>query len=181
MRAWGPPCGGVLMRDGCILSAGVLDAGGHTEAGTDPGSPARLELSEAFEQVGALEDAVRVLESVKATRPKGEAGEDLEMRLAWLYSEVEEEEKALDAWRDLWLRIEALSRRRYVEDRLMTVASRLGNLADLAIELEEAVLHHPVGGELSRAQETSSKHVVSNGADKHTYHKSHRTTSTIIP
>ena len=128
-----------LERDGGRV-AEALEVLQRMEAGTDPGSPARLELSEAFEQVGALEDAVRVLESVKATRPEGEAGEDLEMRLAWLYSEVEEEEKALDAWRDLWLRIEALSRRRYVEDRLMTVASRLGNLADLAIELEEAVL-----------------------------------------
>ncbi len=110
------------------------------EAETDPGSPARLELSEAFEQVGALEDAVRVLESVKRTRPDGEAGEDLEMRLAWLYSEIGREEEAQVAWRDLWRRVQALPRRRYVEDRLMTVSSRLGTLADLAIELEEAVL-----------------------------------------
>ncbi len=128
-----------LERDGGRV-AQALEVLQRMEEGTDPGSPARMELSEAFEQVGALEDAVRVLESVKATRPEGEAGEDLEMRLAWLYSEVEQEEKALEAWRELWLRIEALSRRRYVEDRLMTVSSRLGNLADLAIELEQAVL-----------------------------------------
>mgnify|MGYP000099982192 CR=1 FL=1 len=34
----------------------------------------------------------------------------------------------------------ALARRRYVEDRLMTVASRLGTLADIAIDLEQSLL-----------------------------------------
>lgn len=151
-RSWGEQCEGdprtqvaaqlflfALERDGGRV-AEAIEVLQRMEATTDPGSPARLELSEAFEQVGALEDAVRVLESVKNTRPDGEAGEDLEMRLAWLYSEIDEEEKALTAWRDLWIRIEALARRRYVEDRMMTVASRLGTLADLAIELEKAVL-----------------------------------------
>ena len=151
-RAWGLRCEGFevtqvpaqlflfqMERDAGRV-AEALEVLRRMESVTDPGSPARLELSEAFEQVGALEDAVRVLESVKRTRPDGEAGEDLEMRLAWLYSEVGQEEQAQGAWSDLWRRVEALPRRRYVEDRLMTVSSRLGTLADLAIELEEAVL-----------------------------------------
>ena len=59
------------------------------------------------------------------------------MRLAWLYSEVGSEDRALELWRDLWTRIKSIPRRRFVEDRLMTVAARLGVLADVAVELEK--------------------------------------------
>lgn len=101
-----------------------------------PGAPARMPLSDCFERLGDLERAVDVLEGVRAARGVGDAGEDLEMRLAWLYSEVGDEEKALELWRDLWTRVKSAARRRFVEDRLMTVASRLGVLADIAVDLE---------------------------------------------
>ncbi|MDF1837277.1 MAG: tetratricopeptide repeat protein [Planctomycetota bacterium] len=105
-----------------------------------PEEPARLDLAEAWERLGRLDKAVEVLEGVVAVRGAAESGEDLAMHLAWLYSEVDNEEKALESWMELWTRINALSRRRYVEDRLMTVASRLGSLADIAIDLEEKLL-----------------------------------------
>ena len=54
----------------------------------DPESPARMPLSDCFERLGELEEAVRVLENVREARGVERAGEDLEMRLAWLYSEV---------------------------------------------------------------------------------------------
>ncbi|MCP4966149.1 MAG: hypothetical protein GY926_13060, partial [bacterium] len=105
-----------------------------------PDEPARLDLAEAWERLGRLDKAVEVLEGVVEVRGAAESGEDLAMHLAWLYSEVDNEEQALISWMELWTRIKALSRRRYVEDRLMTVASRLGSLADIAIELEEKLL-----------------------------------------
>lgn len=109
---------------------------GRLDEFADEGSPARMPLSDCLERLGELEEAVRVLEAVRTHRGAANAGEDLEMRLAWLYSEVGAEEKALGLWRDLWTRMKSLPRRRFVEDRLMTVASRLGVLADVAVELE---------------------------------------------
>jgi hypothetical protein len=99
-------------------------------------APERLALAEAFEELGALERAVVVLEGVKAARGEAGAAEDLDMRLAWMLSEVDRDEDALRLWDALWRRIEAPGRRRYVEERLMSVASRLGVLADIAIDLE---------------------------------------------
>ena len=99
-------------------------------------APERLDLAEAWERLGRLDKAIEVLEGVVATRGKDQSGEDLAMHLAWLYSEVGEEEQALVEWRDLWTRVNSIARRRYVEDRMMTVASRLGTLADIAIDLE---------------------------------------------
>lgn len=107
------------------------------DAFADAGSAARMPLSDCFERLGDLDRAVDVLEGVRAARGPGKAGEDLEMRLAWLYSEVGDEEKALELWKDLWTRVNSIARRRFVEDRLMTVASRLGVLADIAVELEK--------------------------------------------
>lgn len=103
----------------------------------EPGAPERFQLADAWERLGRLEHAIDELEAVRAARGSDAAGEDLEMRLAWLYSEVGEEEIALDRWTALWRRLESVSRRRYAEDRLMTVASRLGTLADIAIDLEQ--------------------------------------------
>ena len=49
--------------------------------------------------------------------------------------ELGDEDRALDAWGSLAERVNSIPRRRYVEDRLMTVASRLGKLADIAVDL----------------------------------------------
>ena len=99
-------------------------------------SPVRISLADAYERLGDKREAVAVLTELVASRPEGESGEDVEMRLAWLHSEVGQEEIALQQWRTLWERVNSVPRRRYVEDRMMTVASRLGKLADVAVELE---------------------------------------------
>lgn len=101
------------------------------------GSPVRMQLSDGMERIGDLEGAVRALEGVRTARGAGEVGEDLELRLAWLYSEVGREERALELWRELWTRVKSEARLRFVEDRMMTVAARLGVLADVAVELEQ--------------------------------------------
>ena len=95
----------------------------------------RSELASAFERVGRQDKAIEVMEAIRASRDS--VAEDLEMRLAWLYSEVGAEDKALQQWLALWRKLNSIPRRRYVEDRLMTVASRLGTLADIAVDLEE--------------------------------------------
>lgn len=99
------------------------------------GDDVKAELASAYERLGRQDKAIEVNEAIRSNRET--VAEDLEMRLAWLYSEVGDEEKALEQWLALWKKITSIPRRRYVEDRLMTVASRLGTLADIAIELEE--------------------------------------------
>lgn len=121
------------LRGELDLAAAVLD---RTDQLAPQDSPARMQLSESFERVGNLERAVEVLEELRSAREGVGLSEDLEMRLAWLHSEVGNEEIALERWRNLWLRVNSIPRRRYVEDRMMSVASRLGKLADIAIELE---------------------------------------------
>ncbi len=101
-----------------------------------PDHPVRMDLAEAFERLGKQARALDVYLGLAAARPGEEQGEDMAMRLAWLYSEVGREDEAMAAWLDLWRRVNSIPRRRYVEDRLMTVAARLGRLADVAIELE---------------------------------------------
>ncbi len=46
------------------------------------------------------------------------------------------DELALERWTALWKRVQSIPRRRQVEDRLMSVASRLGKLSDIAVDLE---------------------------------------------
>lgn len=104
-------------------------------------APQRIQLAEAFERIGDKARAVKVLEGVRAVRGAENAEEDLEMRLAWLLTETGEDERALTMWRNLWGRVDSLSRRRQVEDRLMATASRLGVLADIAVELEQKLAH----------------------------------------
>ncbi|MDJ0523253.1 MAG: hypothetical protein QNJ90_14380, partial [Planctomycetota bacterium] len=102
-----------------------------------PDAPERMQLAEAYEQIGKKRESVAILEKLAEARGAQKAGEDLEMHLAWLLSEIGEEDKAMERWHALWQRVQSVPRRRYVEDRLMAVASRLGKLADIAIELEE--------------------------------------------
>ncbi|QDU83833.1 hypothetical protein Pla163_09340 [Planctomycetes bacterium Pla163] len=106
----------------------------HATAPAD--APERLALAEAFERIGALERSVEVLEGVREALGVEGRAEDLDMRLAWLLSEVDREDDALALWTELWRRVDSPGRRRYVEERLMSVASRLGVLADIAIDLE---------------------------------------------
>jgi hypothetical protein len=105
-----------------------------------PEAAERFQLADAWEQLDRQEEAIDVLEGVRAARSEDSRGEDLEMRLAWLYSEIGKEEVALERWLGLWRKINSIARRRYAEDRMMTVASRLGTLADIAIELERKLL-----------------------------------------
>jgi predicted Zn-dependent protease len=120
------------LRGELDLAAAVLE---RTDQLAAADSPVRMQLSESFERIGNLQRAVDVLEQLREARGE-ELSEDLEMRLAWLHSEVGNEDIALERWRNLWLRVDSIPRRRYVEDRMMAVASRLGKLADIAIELE---------------------------------------------
>ena len=93
----------------------------------------RLDLAEGFERLGKKADAVRVLEMLR----KEKRGEDLDIKLGGLLSEVGREEDALALWRELWRAVESVPRRTFVEDRMLAVASRLGKLADIAIDLEQ--------------------------------------------
>lgn len=110
------------------------------DAATAADAAARGALAESYEKLGRLDRAVEILEQLRVSRGEDRAGEDLEMRLAWLHSEVGDEEKALERWQGLWIHVESVARRRYVEDRLMAVAARIGKLADVAIDLERRLV-----------------------------------------
>ncbi|MEM7385739.1 MAG: hypothetical protein AAF514_12415, partial [Verrucomicrobiota bacterium] len=105
-----------------------------------PAASERAQLAESWEQMGRQDRAAEVLENLREARGSNDFSSDLETRLAWLYSETGREEKAYEAWKNVWMRIESPGRRRYIEDRLMATASRLGKLADIAIELEEKLM-----------------------------------------
>ncbi|MFO1010490.1 MAG: hypothetical protein U1F29_10550 [Planctomycetota bacterium] len=106
------------------------------DAEAPKGSPERVRLAESYERLGDKQRAVDVLEGLRAARGADAVEEDLEMRLAWLCSEVGRDELALERWTALWKRVQSIPRRRQVEDRLMSVASRLGKLSDIAVDLE---------------------------------------------
>ncbi|MGK0218397.1 MAG: hypothetical protein ACI9HE_001885 [Planctomycetota bacterium] len=124
-------------RGDLIAAAQVLE---RLDANAVPDAPVRYQLSECWEQLGDPARAASTLETVVAARGLEEAGEDVAMRLAWLYSELGDEDRALDAWGSLAERVNSIPRRRYVEDRLMTVAARLGRLADIAVDLETKLM-----------------------------------------
>lgn len=106
---------------------------------TDPASPVRMHMADAYARLGDKRRSARTLENLRKARA-GSGGLDAEMKLAFLYSEIGEEEKAQTLWLDLWRRVNSIPRRRYVEDRLMTVAARLGTLAGIAVDLESRLL-----------------------------------------
>jgi len=105
-----------------------------------PSHPSRMDMSDAWARLGDKKKAAAALAGLIAARDTANPGPDAEMKLAFLYSVIGEEEKAQDLWFALWRRVDSIPRRRYVEDRLMTVAARLGTLAKIAVELEGRLL-----------------------------------------
>ncbi|MFT7619878.1 MAG: tetratricopeptide (TPR) repeat protein, partial [Planctomycetota bacterium] len=101
-----------------------------------PDSGLRADIADGYERVGRPDLAVSTLSTLRENR-QGFLGTDLEMKLAILLSKTGREEEALKIWRSLWVRLRTSPRARFVEDRMMTVASRLGVLAKIAIELED--------------------------------------------
>jgi tetratricopeptide (TPR) repeat protein len=105
------------------------------EAGSS-GSSTLAAVADGYERLGRPELAVATLERLRESLG-GYLGSDLEMKLAILLSRVQRDEDALEIWRGLWSRLRSTPRGRFVEDRMMTVASRTGTLARIAIELED--------------------------------------------
>ncbi|MFQ5506784.1 MAG: tetratricopeptide repeat protein, partial [Planctomycetota bacterium] len=105
----------------------------------DAGADVRKEVAEAYARLGDKRMAVGVLEGLFEARGSA-TSPDTRMKLALMLSEVGEEEKALEHWHSLWRQIESIPRRRYVEERMMSVASRLGTLAKLAVDLEKKLV-----------------------------------------
>ena len=102
----------------------------------EPTAGVRKEVAEAYARLGNKKRAMEILESF--CKEKGDAANpDTQMKLAFMLSEVGKEEEALELWQKLWRRTTSIPRRRYVEDRMMTVASRLGRLAKIAVRLEK--------------------------------------------
>ncbi|HGY91326.1 MAG TPA: hypothetical protein ENK43_09160, partial [Planctomycetes bacterium] len=101
-----------------------------------PKAGVRAEVAAEFERMGRVDLAVETFQGLRAAHG-GNLGTDLEMKYALLLSKVEREEEAMAVWRGLWVKLRGSPRGRYVEERLMTVASRIGALAKIAIELED--------------------------------------------
>ncbi|HIE71359.1 MAG TPA: hypothetical protein EYP98_14975 [Planctomycetes bacterium] len=94
------------------------------------------EVAGIYERMDRLDRAVQVLDRMREAFG-GFLGTDLDMKYALLLSKVNREHDALVVWRSLWSKVRSTPRGRYVEDRMMTVAARLGVLAKIAIELED--------------------------------------------
>jgi len=103
------------------------------------GAGVRKEMADAYARLGDKKKAVEVLAGLYEALGD-DTTPDTRMKLALMLSEIGEEEKALTHWVSLWRQINSIPRRRYVEERLMAVASRLGTLAKVAIELEKKLI-----------------------------------------
>jgi Tfp pilus assembly protein PilF len=99
---------------------------------------AKVRLAEALESADRSAAAIELYrEAHEATRT-----EDLALRLAWLLSnskEPKEREESAALFREIWLNAGSAARRVQAEERVLDIAARDGKLADLAIELEEAL------------------------------------------
>jgi len=104
-----------------------------------PGADVRKDIADAYARLGDKKKAVEVLEGLYAARGD-DTPPDTQMKLALMLSEVGEEDEALTHWKSLWRETDSIPRRRYVEERLMSVAARLGKLASVAIDLEKKLL-----------------------------------------
>lgn len=98
-------------------------------------SPALMRIADAFERHRDIPSAIRILARVV----ERSATEDTLMRLAWLRQSAGETNEAAALWRSLWETTKLPARTRQAEDRMLELASRHGRLADLAVDLEEAL------------------------------------------
>lgn len=96
---------------------------------------ALLQVADAHDRFQREDEAVRVLKTV-ADRS---GGEDVVMRLAWLLEKRKQTKDALELWRKLWAGTKIAARARQAEDRILDLAAKEAQLADIAIELEEAL------------------------------------------
>ncbi len=103
-----------------------------------PTDPVRKDLSDAYSRLGDKERAVEVLERFRIAKGT-DSNPDTDMKLALLLSDIGKEEEALGLWQEIWRAVDSIPRRRYVEERLMSVASRLGKLAKVAVGLERKI------------------------------------------
>lgn len=105
------------------------------EREADPTDPVHKDISDAYARLGDKERAVEVLEAFRGAMGD-DSNPDTDMKLALLLSDIGEEERALDLWGAIWRAVDSIPRRRYVEERMMAVAARLGKLAKVAVDLE---------------------------------------------
>ncbi len=111
----------------------VLEA---REAFTEPAL--RVRIGESLESMGRSEEAIALYrEALEST-----GAEDLALRLAWLLSnsrDADERAESQALFRRIWLQAGSNARRVQAEERVLDLAAREGTLADLVIELEEAL------------------------------------------
>ncbi len=100
-------------------------------AGTDDSQV--LRVAETYERYG---DKARALEYFRRLQEQS-GSEDLLVRVAWLLEENERYDEARAMWRTLWNTTRNTARAAQAEERLLDLTSQKGNLAELAIELEE--------------------------------------------
>ena len=138
MEAHGPDVGALLFLFGAWLDKGqdekALDVLVRLEDYLPPDAAERRDLADAYERLSRPKDALRIFEAIRDS--EGGLGYDEQMRLAWLYSVVERKQDALDQWQEIWVGVESPARRSFAESQLMLLASELGSLGDIAVELE---------------------------------------------
>ncbi len=138
MRSYGPDVGGLFFLFDSWLDKGEDEKALNVLVRLEDHLPAdaaeRRSLADAYERLSRPQDALRVFEAIRDS--EGGLGYDEQMRLAWLYSLVERKQDALNQWQEISVGVESPARRSFAEGQLMLLASELGALGDMAVELE---------------------------------------------
>ncbi len=115
--------------------AEALAAIQRLRASLSPGAADLRSVADGYERLNRHADAVVVYRELEAS--EGTLGYDERMRLAWLYSVIDEKESALALWQEIWVDVDSPARRTFAESQFLLLAAELNRLGDVVVELED--------------------------------------------
>lgn len=114
---------------------------GARDAVSEVGNRARV--AGTLESLGRADDAIAAYRALLAAQSQdGKPSEDLALRLGWLLASSKDEAARTEGqklFRDVWLNAGSAARRAQAQEKVLDLAARDGTLADLALELEQAL------------------------------------------
>jgi predicted Zn-dependent protease len=98
----------------------------------------RVDLADSYERLGQPDQALAIWD--RLAQDSGELAYDEAVRLAWLYGSLGKKDEALEIWRSLWGKVKLPARRSFVEHQIIKIATEIGSMGDIAVDLEEKLM-----------------------------------------